>query len=88
MYGGVLSVELDSESRAMAVAGALRTIRRATSLGGTETLVEHRSSIEPIGRTTSPPGLLRIAVGLEEPDDLLADWKRAIFIAERVLSGK
>ena len=82
-----MSVEFDSECRAMAVAGALRTIRRATSLGGTETLIEHRASIEPVGRVTSPPGLLRISVGLEEPHDLMADWERAVTIAEKVMSG-
>ena len=87
MFGGVMSVELDSKCRAMAVAGALRTIRRATSLGGTETLIEHRASIEPPGRVTSPPGLLRISVGLEELHDLIADWAQAVTIAEQVMSG-
>jgi len=79
-FGGVLSVELDSESQAMAFAGALKTIQRATSLGGTETLIEHRASIEPPGRVSSPPGLLRIAVGLEDADDLLSDIDRALEI--------
>lgn len=81
-FGGVLSVELDSESKAMALAGALRTIQRATSLGGTETLIEHRASIEPPGRVTSPAGLLRISVGLEDPDDLINDLKTALDIMD------
>jgi cystathionine gamma-synthase len=58
LFGGVLSIEMGSESEAMALAGAIRTIHRATSLGGTETLMEHRASIEPPGRVTSPAGLL------------------------------
>eukprot|EP00571_Detonula_confervacea_P009182 CAMPEP_0172320326 /NCGR_PEP_ID=MMETSP1058-20130122/40271_1 /TAXON_ID=83371 /ORGANISM="Detonula confervacea, Strain CCMP 353" /LENGTH=472 /DNA_ID=CAMNT_0013035565 /DNA_START=76 /DNA_END=1491 /DNA_ORIENTATION=+ len=65
-FGGMLSFEVESESMAMAVAGAVRTIRRATSLGGTETLIEHRASIEPPERRTSPVGLLRLSVGLED----------------------
>ena len=68
----------------MAVAGALRTIIRATSLGGTETLVEHRASIEPVGRVTSPQGLLRVSVGLEDPVDLRKDFEQAIDIAQAV----
>jgi len=83
-YGGVLSIEMDSESKAMALAGALRTIKRATSLGGTETLIEHRKSIEPEHRATSPAGLLRIAVGLEDPGDLIQDLKEAIQIADQL----
>lgn len=83
-FGGVLSVELKSEHAAMAFAGALQTIHRATSLGGTETLIEHRASIEPPNRTTSPPGLLRMAVGLEDASDLICDIDRALAIAQQV----
>lgn len=83
-YGVVLSVELETESQAMAVAGALRLVQRATSLGGTETLVEHRSSIEPPGRVTSPPGLLRVSVGLEDANDLIHDFGSALSIAKSV----
>lgn len=83
-FGGVLSVELKSEHAAMAFAGALQTIYRATSLGGTETLIEHRASIEPPERVTSPPGLLRISVGLEDPTDLIADIDNALAIARQV----
>jgi cystathionine gamma-synthase len=86
-YGGVLSVEMESESKAMALAGALRTIQRATSLGGTETLIEHRASIEPLGRVTSPVGLLRIAVGLEDPDDLINDLNAALEISDTLHSA-
>ena len=83
-FGGVLSVELKSEHMAMAFAGALHTIHRATSLGGTETLIEHRASIEPPNRVTSPPGLLRITVGLEDASDLIRDIDRALLIAQEV----
>jgi cystathionine gamma-synthase len=83
-YGGVLSVELKSEALAMAFAGALQTIYRATSLGGTETLIEHRASIEPPERRVSPPGLLRITVGLEDPTDLIRDIDTALEIAKQV----
>mmetsp|Transcript_26012 Transcript_26012/g.36680 ORF Transcript_26012/g.36680 Transcript_26012/m.36680 type:complete len:481 (+) Transcript_26012:58-1500(+) len=82
--GGVLSIEFETEAMAMAVAGALRTIIRATSLGGTETLIEHRASIEPPTRRTSPPGLLRLSCGLEDASDLIVDLDRAISIADTI----
>ena len=87
-YGGVLSFELESEAVAMAVAGALRTVSRATSLGGTETLIEHRASIEPLSRVTSPPGLLRISVGLEEAHDIIFDLDNALSIADKVVLAR
>lgn len=86
-YGGILSVEFDTAAMAMAVAGALRTVHRATSLGGTETLIEHRASIEPPGRVTSPEGLLRVSIGLEDVTDLIKDFDGAIDIARQVLAG-
>jgi cystathionine gamma-synthase len=59
------------------VAARVRLITRATSLGGTETLVEHRASVEgPESRT--PPGLLRLSIGLEHPDDLIEDLDQAL----------
>jgi cystathionine gamma-synthase len=84
MFGGVLSIELATEAEAMALAGAVTVLQRATSLGGTETLVEHRASIEPDSIRTSPAGLLRISVGLEDPDDLLVDIQNALRIMEEV----
>ena len=86
-FGGILSVELENEAKAMAVAGALRLAQRATSLGGTETLVEHRHSIEPPGRVTSPPGLLRVSVGLEGAGDLIRDFGRALDISKSVTTS-
>lgn len=85
-FGGIFSLELGDETKAMAVAGALRLAQRATSLGGTETLVEHRHSIEPPGRVTSPPGLLRVSVGLEDADDLIFDFDHALAIAKSATS--
>ncbi|KAI2513815.1 Cys/Met metabolism PLP-dependent enzyme [Fragilaria crotonensis] len=86
-YGGVFSFEMETEVEAMAVAGALRLVHRATSLGGTETLIEHRASIEPAGRVVSPPGLLRVSVGIENVDDLLDDFRTALMIAKEVTAA-
>jgi cystathionine gamma-synthase len=88
LYGGMLSFEVQSEAMAMAVAGAVRIIRRATSLGGTETLIEHRASIEPPERRTSPPGLLRLSVGLEDVEDLWSDLETALMVASKVCLNK
>ncbi len=84
-FGGILSIELEDDVAATAFAAALQTIQRATSLGGTETLIEHRSSIEPPTRKTSPKGLLRISVGLEDINDLLHDCDTALAAAAEVL---
>jgi cystathionine gamma-synthase len=70
-----------------ALAGALRVVRRATSLGGTETLIGHRASIEPVGRVTSPPGLLRLSVRLEA-DDLVADFTAMLDIMRTTDAGR
>jgi len=86
-YGGVLSLELADAVEATAFAAALRIARRATSLGGTETLVEHRASVEPPGAVVSPPGLLRVSVGLEDPGDLVRDFEAAFDVVEEVLAG-
>jgi cystathionine gamma-synthase len=85
-YGGVLSFELADDLEATAFAGALRVAQRATSLGGTETLVEHRASIEPPESVVSPPGLLRVSVGLEDVNDLIRDFDEAFAIVEEVLT--
>jgi cystathionine gamma-synthase len=77
-FGGVLSAEVPGgKERALAVAAKLNLFTRATSLGGTESLVEHRASMEgPLSRT--PPGLLRMSIGLEHVDDLIADLDQAL----------
>ena len=87
-FGGVLSFELASEPMAMAVVGAVQIFQRATSLGGTESLIEHRASIEPEERRVSAPGLLRLSVGLEDTDDLIRDLQQAIAIAVQVVGDE
>lgn len=77
-FGGMLSVQLrGGRDAALAMTGALRLFTNATSLGGCESLVEHRASVEG-DRPTSPQDLLRISVGLEHPDDLVADLEQAL----------
>ena len=77
-FGGMLSVRVKGgEAAAVAVAGRLRLWKRATSLGGVESLVEHRASIE--GPTSPvPKDLLRLSVGLEAAADLIADFDQAL----------
>jgi cystathionine gamma-synthase len=55
----------------------LRVFTRATSLGGTESLIEHRQSVEG-PETRAPENLLRVSVGLEHPDDLIEDLEQAL----------
>jgi len=77
-FGGMLSVQLrGGRDAALAMTGALRLFTNATSLGGCESLVEHRASVEG-DHPTSPQDLLRISVGLEHPDDLVADLEQAL----------
>ena len=76
--GGLLSFQVRGNAdAALAVAGRLRLIARATSLGGTESLIEHRFTIEGAA-TGVPPNLLRLAVGIEAADDLIADLGQAL----------
>ena len=77
-FGGMLSFEVkDGRDAAMSVAAKTKIITRATSLGGVESLIEHRASIEGAG-TTSPEGLLRLSIGLENADDLIEDLDQAL----------
>lgn len=77
-FGGVLSFEVaGGRGDAIAVASRLKLFINATSLGGYESLVEHRESVEGAG-TPTPPTLLRVSVGLEHPDDLIADLAQAL----------
>lgn len=62
---------------AMAVAAKVELFTRATSLGGTESFIEHRVSIEGPGSQT-PENLLRLSIGLENADDLIEDLDRAL----------
>jgi cystathionine gamma-synthase len=76
-FGGMLSIELHGgRDAALAMAAKLRIFTNATSLGGCESLVEHRASVEgPNPR--SPQNLLRMSVGLEHVDDLIEDLRQA-----------
>jgi cystathionine gamma-synthase len=77
-YGGMLSVRLrGGRDAALGTAARLRLFTRATSLGGPESLVEHRATVEG-AHTRTPDDLLRVSVGLEHPDDLIADFEQAL----------
>lgn len=77
-FGGMLSIRVaGGEQAAIAVAAKTRLWKRATSLGGVESLIEHRASIEGAG-TPVPTDLLRLSVGIEHVDDLIADLEQAL----------
>src|SRR3974377_2457231 len=76
-FGGMLSIRLGSRASAIAVAANVQLWRRATSFGGTESLIEHRASIEGEG-SPCPDDLLRLSVGLEDPEDLHRDLTQAL----------
>lgn len=77
-FGGMMSFRVEGgEEAAMAVAARVQLITRATSLGGVESLIEHRASVEGSGSLT-PRDLLRLSVGLEHPEDLIEDLDQAL----------
>ena len=77
-FGGMLSIRVKGgEAAAVATAANVKLWKRATSLGGVESLLEHRASIEGPS-SPCPPDLLRLSVGLEHPDDLYDDLDRAL----------
>ena len=76
--GGMLSLELaGGREAALRLASRVELFVNATSLGGVESLIEHRASIEG-SASLAPDNLLRLSVGLEHPDDLIADLERAL----------
>jgi len=76
--GGLLSILVRGDAAtAMSVAANVQLFTRATSFGGTHSLIEHRASIEAPG-TLTPPNLLRLSIGLEHPADLIADLDQAL----------
>ena len=78
MFGGMLSVQLHGgREAALAAAGKMKLFINATSLGGCESLVEHRASVEG-ANPVSPENLLRLSIGLEDAEDLIADLARAL----------
>lgn len=82
-FGGMLSIRMSAgTSAAIAVAANTKVFTRATSLGGVESLIEHRASIE--GADSPVPGdLLRLSVGIEAIEDLIGDLAQAIAVASR-----
>jgi cystathionine gamma-synthase len=73
-FGGMLSIRV---ADAVGTAARVALWKRATSLGGVESLIEHRASIEGPD-SPAPPDLLRLSVGIEDPADLIADLERAL----------
>jgi cystathionine gamma-synthase len=77
-FGGMLSVQLrGGRDAALELTRRLTLFTRATSLGGTESLIEHRASVEGAA-TLAPESLLRVSIGLEHPDDLIEDLQAAL----------
>jgi cystathionine gamma-synthase len=77
-FGGMLSVRVrGGEAAAVATAAAVRLWKRATSLGGVESLIEHRASVEGAG-SPCPVDLLRLSTGIEDVEDLYADLDAAL----------
>lgn len=89
MYGAMISAEIKGgKDGALRFLEKLRVFRRATSLGSTESLIEHRASVEgPV--TTTPQNVVRISVGIEAVEDLEADLKAALDrLLEEMGSGR
>ena len=77
-FGAMLSFRIaDGRDAAIAVAAKVAVFTRATSLGGIESLIEHRASVEG-PHSTTPTDLLRMSVGLEHVDDLIDDLRQAL----------
>ena len=77
-FGGMLSIRVrGGEAAAISAAARVGLWKRATSLGGVESLLEHRASVEGPG-TPVPADLLRLSVGLEDVGDLIADLESAL----------
>ena len=82
-FGGMLSIRVKGgEDAAIATAANVELWKRATSLGGTESLIEHRASVEGAG-SPCPPDLLRLSAGIEDADDLIADLEQALASARQ-----
>ena len=82
-FGGMLSIRVKGgEAAAVATAARVELWKRATSLGGVESLIEHRASVEGAG-TPAPADLLRLSVGIEDCGDLIADLEQSLRLAQR-----
>ena len=76
-YGAMLSIRLADSTSAIAVAARTKVFKRATSLGGIESLIEHRASIEG-SESIIPSDLLRLSIGIEDCRDLIDDLEQAL----------
>ena len=77
-FGAMIAVLVKgNEEESFKISTKLKYFTAATSLGGVESLVEHRKSVEG-DKSTTPNNLLRISVGIEHIDDLINDWKNAL----------
>jgi cystathionine gamma-synthase len=76
-FGSMLSFCVSNSAKAAAVSKATKVMRQSTSLGSTETLIEHRAVTEGAG-TRCPDNLIRLSIGLEHPGDLIADLASAL----------
>ncbi len=77
-FGGMLSIRVrGGEAAAITTAAKVGVWKRATSLGGTESLIEHRASVEGAGSPV-PTDLLRLSVGIEDVQDLIDDMEQAL----------
>ena len=86
-FGGMLSIRVkggvkNGEAAAIGVAARTALWKRATSLGGVESLIEHRASVEGEG-TPAPKDLLRMSVGIEDTQDLIDDFEQALVAASK-----
>jgi cystathionine gamma-synthase len=82
-FGGLMSIRVKGgEAGAIATAANVQIWKRATSLGGVESLIEHRASVEGPA-SPAPPDLLRMSVGIEETSDLIDDFEQALQRAQR-----
>lgn len=78
LFGGMLAFQVKGgRDAAIGAAGKVKLFTRATSLGGVESLIEHRASVEHPG-TRTPDDLLRVSIGLEHVDDLIEDLDQAL----------
>ena len=77
-FGGMLSIQFTGgREAALRFASRVKVFTNATSLGGVESLIEHRASTEG-ANPVSPQNLIRMSVGLEHLDDLIDDLKQAL----------
>jgi cystathionine gamma-synthase len=82
-FGAMLSIRVKGgEQAAIATAARVQIWKRATSLGGVESLIEHRASVEG-ANSPCPPDLLRLSAGIEDKDDLINDLQAALAAAHR-----